>query len=139
MPVKNRIKVKGVAFASICALLTPLCAAEAAVPGQYIAKMYTETLGRAPDPAAWNAALGYFKTNGCNKTTLTTWGAPFFSSAEFQRSEYGNAAAALLLYRVIFNREPDARGYSHYLVELDSGTPLRTLVSMFFNSSEFSA
>jgi hypothetical protein len=139
MPVKNRIKIKGIAFALICALLTPLCAAEAAIPGQYIAKLYTETLGRAPDPAAWKASLGYFAIKGCNKTTLSNWGAPFFSSAEFQRLDYGNAAAALLLYHAILNREPDARGYAHHLEELDSGTPLHTLVSMFFSSGEFSA
>jgi hypothetical protein len=112
--------------------------AQAAVPSQYIAKMYTETLGRAPDPAAWNGALGYFEPNGCNQTTLTRWGAQFFSSAEFHSLQYDNSAAALLLYRAIFNREPDARGYSHYLDLLDSGTPLGTVVTMFFSSREFS-
>jgi hypothetical protein len=112
--------------------------AEAAVPAQYIAKMYTETLGRAPDPAAWNGALGYFEPNGCTHATLTNWGELFFSSAEFHSLEYDNAATALILYRAILNREPDARGYSHYLVLLDSGTPLETVVSAFFSSREFS-
>jgi uncharacterized protein DUF4214 len=135
----RRVKIKAIAFALVCPLLIHLCPAEAAVPGQYIAKMYTETLGRAPDPPAWNAALGYFQTNGCNRGTLGNWGATLFSSAEFQSLEYGNAAAALLLYRAILNREPDARGYSLYLGLLDGGTSLRTIVAAFFRSSEFSA
>jgi hypothetical protein len=134
-----RLKAEGILFALICPLLIHITATEAAVPGQYIAKMYTETLGRAPDPTAWNTASGYFETNGCGPTTLRNWGAPFFSSAEFKTLEYDNAATALLLYRAIFNREPDPRGYSHYLALLDSGTRLNTIVSLFYSSSEFSA
>lgn len=120
-------------------LLIHLSAAEAAVPGQYIAKMYTEILGRAPDPAAWNGALGYFEPNECNSATLANWGAPFFSSAEFQSLGYDNASTVLLLYRAILNREPDTSGYSHYLALLERGTALNAIVSMFFNSSEFLA
>jgi hypothetical protein len=131
------MKVKAIVLALTGPFLFHL-SAEAAVPAQYIAKMYTETLGRAPDPAAWNGALGYFEPNGCTRTTLTRWGALFFSSAEFHELEYDNAATALLLYRAILNREPDARGYAHYLYLLDSGTPLETVVSIFFSSREFS-
>jgi hypothetical protein len=137
--VKSHIKIKGITLAFIGASLLHLSATQAAVPAQYIAKMYTETLGRAPDPASWNRALSYFEPNGCNRTTLTKWGAPFFSSAEFQGLEYDNVATALLLYRAILNREPDASGYSHFLGLLDGGTSLETIVSMFFNSTEFSA
>jgi hypothetical protein len=132
-------KLNGITLVFMGASLLHLSATQAAVPAQYIAKMYTETLGRAPDPASWNEALSYFEPNGCNRTTLTDWGAPFFSSAEFQELEYDNAATALLLYRAILNREPDASGYSHFLGLLDGGTSLKTVVSMFFNSGEFSA
>jgi hypothetical protein len=121
------------------AALLHAAAAEAAVPGQYIAKMYTEILGRAPDAAGWNGALGYFQPNGCNQTTLTRWGAQFFSSAEFHQLAYDNAATTLLLYRAIYNREPDASGYELYLEMLDGGTPLNQVVSSFFRSREFSS
>jgi hypothetical protein len=137
--MKRRFRAVSILLALICPLLIHISATEAAVPGQYIAKMYTETLGRAPDPAAWNSASGYFETNGCSPRTLMNWGAPFFSSAEFKKLQYDNAAAALLLYRAILNREPDARGYSRYLGLLDSGRPLTTIVALFFGSSEFSA
>jgi hypothetical protein len=135
--VTKSMKVKAVLLALTGPFLFHL-SAEAAVPAQFIAKMYTETLGRAPDAAAWNGALGYFEPNGCTQTTLTRWGALFFSSAEFHGLEYDNAATALLLYRAILNREPDAQGYSHSLDLLDSETPLETVVSMFFSSREFS-
>jgi hypothetical protein len=136
--VKRRMTNKGLALALISSSLLHLSAAQAAAPAQYIAKMYTETLGRAPDPASWNRALSYFESNGCNQTTLTEWGALFFSSAEFDGLRYGNAATALLLYRAILNREPDIGGYSHFLGLLDGGTPLKTIVSAFFDSREFS-
>jgi len=93
--VKSRIKIKSLVPA--LPLLIHFSAAEAAVPAQYIAKMYTETLGRAPDPAAWNGALGYFEPNECNRETLADWGAPFFSYPEFQ----GLSAAQPHLMRLI--------------------------------------
>jgi hypothetical protein len=139
--VKGRIRhsVKAVAFVACAGTgLLHFSGAEAAVPGQYIAKMYTEILGRAPDPQGWNGALGYFEPNGCNQTTLTHWGAPFFSSAEFRQLQYDNAATTLLLFRAIYNREPDSSGYARYLKMLDGGTPLNQVVSSFFQSREFS-
>jgi hypothetical protein len=136
--VKRRMTNRGLALAFIGSSLLHLSAAQAAAPTQYIAKMYTETLGRAPDPASWNRALSYFESNGCNQTTLTAWGALFFSSAEFRGLGYDNAATALLLYRAILNREPDIGGYSHFLGLLDGGTPLKAIVSAFFDSREFS-
>ena len=101
--------------------------------------MYTEVLGRAPDPAAWNGALGYFEPNGCSQATLAKWGALFFSSPEFRGLKYSDAATALLLYRAVLNREPDRSGYSHILQLLDSAVPLNTVVMAFFESSEFAA
>ena len=138
--VKARIEHCAIALlACLGPALLHSSAAVAAVPGQYIAKMYTEILGRAPDPAGWNGALGYFEPNGCNQATLTEWGALFFSAAEFHQLEYDNAATTLLLYRAIYNREPDSSGYSRHLKMLDGGTPLDLVVLSFFRSREFSS
>ncbi len=62
------------ARALLLALLGATPAVEAAVPTQFIAKMYTEALGRAPDPTGWSAAVEYFRENGCNERLLKTWG-----------------------------------------------------------------
>jgi hypothetical protein len=109
----------------------------AAVPAQFIAKLYTEALGRAPDPGGWTGALGYFQPNGCNQSVLKNWGSAVFASAEFQGLSYDDAATVLVLYRAILNREPDPASYSHNLSALTAGQPFDSLVSEFFESLEF--
>ena len=127
-----RVLLLGVASLSLPGL------ALAAVPGQFIAKMYTEVLGRAPDPAGWKGALGFFEPNGCSQALLQRWGSTVFASAEFSGLHYDNDAITLILYRAVLNREPDVTGYTHWLGVLNGGTPLATLVADFFESSEFS-
>jgi hypothetical protein len=112
--------------------------ARAAVPTQFIAKMYTEALGRAPDPQGWTSALQLFQTSGCNQAALTNWGSGVLSSAEFKSLAYDNAALTLILYRSILNREPDTDGYQSSLAALQGGQDFGSLVSSSFKSSEFS-
>jgi hypothetical protein len=113
--------------------------ANAAVPAQFIAKLYTEALGRAPDPQGWTSAVQYFQSNGCNQALLTQWGSGFFSSAEFTGLAYDNAAITLILYRSILNREPDASNYQAWLSALQNGQTLQSVAGAFFASSEFAA
>src|ERR1035437_7224325 len=40
------------------------------VPFQYIAKAYTEFLGRTPAPAEWARAVQSFETDGCTTAEL---------------------------------------------------------------------
>jgi Domain of unknown function (DUF4214) len=122
----------------ILALATYATVADAAVPGQFIAKMYTEALGRAPDPQGWSGAVQFFQENGCNQALLTQWGSGFFSAAEFTSLAYDNAATTLILYRSILNREPDAKSYQSWLTALQNGEALQSVISAFFASSEFS-
>jgi hypothetical protein len=39
--------------------------AAAKLPGQFVAKLYTEALGRAPDAGGWSFHLGSFAAQGC--------------------------------------------------------------------------
>jgi hypothetical protein len=111
---------------------------QAAIPTQFIAKMYTEVLGRAPDTAGWNSAVSYFQSNACSQSTLTTWGRSVFSSSEFASDGNNNAAIVLILYRAILNREPDTGGFSTYTGDLNNGSlSLTSAVSLFFGTSEF--
>jgi hypothetical protein len=110
----------------------------AGVPGQFIAKMYSEALGRAPDSGGWSSASEYFSQNGCSTNTLATWGKSVFASSEFADDGNNNAAIVLILYRAILNREPDSGGFSTYYNDLNNGTlSLASAVSTFFGSSEF--
>jgi len=118
-------------------MLAHAAAAPAAVPAQFIAKMYTEVLGRAPDPEGWQAALNYFEVNGCDQTRLADWGGSVFESAEFRSLGYDAAAITLILYRSILNREPDPAGYRVSLSALDSGEALPTVAAEFFAAFEF--
>lgn len=128
---------RSIAFAAALASV-PAVEAAAAVPGQFIAKMYTEALGRAPDPGGWQSAVGYYQQHGCDQTLLRLWGASVFTSAEYTALGYDNAAHVLLMYRAILNREPDAAGYNHWRSTLDNGTmTVSSLANAFFTSAEF--
>lgn len=121
----------------LCALLGQSVAVPAAVPAQFVAKMYTEALGRAPDAPGWSSALAYFNANGCGQSLLASWGDSVFQSAEFRSLGYDDAAIALILYRAILNREPDAASYAASLRALSVGEPLAAVAAGLFASSEF--
>jgi hypothetical protein len=123
----------------LSALIGQAAVASAAVPAQFIAKMYTEVLGRAPDPEGWSSAVQDFQANGCDQSLLTQWGSNFFSSAEFNALSYDYAAITLILYRSILNREPDAASYQSWFTALQNGEALPNVVQAFFASSEFAS
>jgi Domain of unknown function (DUF4214) len=111
--------------------------ASTVIPAQYIAKLYTEGLGRAPDQAGWANMESFFQSSGCSAATLAQKGEQVYTSAEFSGLGYDNAARLLALYRGALNREPDASGYSYYLNQLNSGTSWTQVVDDIFTSSEF--
>ena len=122
---------------SLVAALAAPAAAAAAIPTQFIAKTYTEALGRAPDPGAFNSMSSYYANSGCSVSTLQTMGAQVLNSQEFSNLGYSSSAKVLVLYRAILDREPDSGGYSGYVNQLNSGTPFSTLVGAFYGGSEF--
>jgi hypothetical protein len=123
----------------LAALAGQPATASAAVPAQFIAKMYTEALGRVPDPAGWQSALQYFQTGGCNQKTLSTWGNALLASPEFNGLAYDDAATTLILYRAILNREPATTEYQQWYDALEEGQSLQAVATAFFDSAEFSS
>jgi hypothetical protein len=129
------------------ALAEPLPAAAAPagapVPYQYVAKGYTELLGRAPSPAEWTAAVSYFRRAGCTVASLRRFGDRLVSSAEYRRDYPPSAAAdpaiVLTLYRFVVNREPGAAGFVAGRDALASGRsgPV-ALADRLYASAEFS-
>jgi hypothetical protein len=132
--LKTIIRAAAVAFF----LINGTAQANAAVPSQFIAKLYTEALGRAPDASGWSSRINYFQSNSCNVGNLQVHGQDVLLSSEFANLNYSNAAKLLLLYRTVLDREPDASSYTSYLNQLNSGTPFATVVGEFFSSPEFS-
>lgn len=113
--------------------------APAYVPAQFIAKQYTEALGRMPDQAGWQAAVDYFDTNGCDADTVATEGESIYTSGEYADLGYGDAARLLTLYRGALNHEPDQAGFDNWTKQLDGGMAWSTVVYKFFTSDEFIA
>ncbi len=123
----------------LAALLVGVSTARAAVPGQFIAKMYTEALGRGPDPSGWQNRVDSFTSSGCSQAKLKEHGHAFYTSAEYEGLGYDNTEKLLTLYRGVLNREPDANGFTYWLNLLNQGNAFSTLVDVFFDSSEFSS
>jgi len=84
--------------------------------GQFIAKMYTEALGRAPTQTEWQDWFDYFQpiTRTCSTTTLQEVVEDFYTSQEFNDLGYDRAAALLALFRGALNHEPDEEGFLYY-------------------------
>jgi len=108
------------------------------VPYQFVAKAYTELLGRAPTPAEWTAGTTFFEGHGCSATTLEQYGATVAGSGEY-RADYPaghEAATALTLYRFVLDREPDAAEFVALRTRLATEAPLAAAEGLFA-SAEF--
>lgn len=136
----RRIRRSGVMVAILGLALGAALAApgEAVVPTQFIAKMYSEALGRIPDQGGWGASVDYYEAAGCSQSTLKTHGSSIYLSVEYNGLGYDDAAKLLTLYRGVLNREPDPGGFNYWLGELSSGASWSSVVRAFFDSSEFS-
>lgn len=120
-----------------------LCAvaivANGAVPSQFIAKMYTEALGRAPDSTGWQTYTNYFVQNGCSQSTLSFIAGGFFDSNEYKAKNYTTSETVLTLYRAVLSREPDPQGFATYKQLLQSGTTVGAAARLQAGGSEFQA
>lgn len=113
--------------------------AAAARPEQFVAKLYTEALGRVPDQAGWADAVRFFDVNGCSAATLKTKGQQIFGSAEFAALGYSNAAKVIAAYRAILSTDPDQAGFDARRTALDAGYPFASVVTDLFDSAGFRA
>jgi hypothetical protein len=119
---------------------SPAGTAATIVPFQYVAKMYSEILGRGPDQPGWTDRTAWFAGHGCTRGTLTTQGLEVFSSAEAAGLAYSPAQRLLTAYRAVLNREPDRIGFDHYLTALTTGQQSITdVVAGMYAGDEFGA
>src|SRR5690606_2897499 len=97
-------------------------------------RLYRATLGREPDAdglANWTSKL----TDGL---TLFEVVAGFTNSPEF-RARYGDTTTAefvTLLYRNVFDRDPDPSGYAGWTGALERGQMTRSQVVTHFSQSQ---
>lgn len=90
------------------------------VPDQWLAKLYTEVLGCAPDQASYAAYDSYIRTEGCSVATLRAAAIAFLTSREFlDDRSYDYAERLLVLWRIGRESEPEPVEYSRLLAALD--------------------
>lgn len=108
------------------------------VPSEYIARFYTEALGRLPDQQGWNFWQKQFETKGCNTATFDHFVSFTLQASEFNNIDYNNAEKTLVAYRAVLSREPDAAGFNSWKSKLDRGTPYKDMIAVITASKEFS-
>ncbi len=79
-------------------------------PGPFIAKVYTEALGRVPSQGEWQDLVTAFTTSLDCVGTVTETLYTMYTGPEFMARAYDPVARLLALYRGGLNREPDAAG-----------------------------
>ncbi len=108
-------------------------------PAQYVTKLYTEALGRAPDQAAWRHLIDYYNAAGCNLTALTQHGQVILTSPEFEGLGYDRDERILASFRTILNREitpPEQAAWRNWL---EQGNRFPAMVDVLYGSGEFQA
>lgn len=74
---------------------------------QWLAKLYTEVLGCAPDQTSFAHNRAILVSEGCDPATLRGMAAAFLGSRELRRRPYDTAERLLVLWRAAYESEPD--------------------------------
>ncbi len=136
-------------FIGLVVLSCPAVCLADAVPHQFIAKTYTEALGRLPDSTGYGLSVQEFRSKGCSVENLRAWARQFYDSpAHPNLTEYaahypkgGSATTAdsiariLTLYRGILNREPLPQEFDERLAEYRGG-PWSAVLEGMLNGTE---
>ncbi len=100
----------------------------------FVTRLYQECLGRNPDPdglkAYCDALRGGHITGGAATKS-------FFLSDEFKNRNTNNSQFLTILYKAMFDREPDTGGFNGWMDAMNNGMGRPEVVDGFINSSEF--
>jgi hypothetical protein len=124
---------------AVLVLFAALAPLAHAVPSQFIAKQFSEALGRAPDTAGWLRYLDFFAGGGCSRDRLKEVTVGFFASAEYAKLAYSPPEMVLTAYRAILSREPDPEGFRAWTARLAGGATIAQVASELAGSPEFAA
>lgn len=124
----------------LCGLVPAIALADSMVPPfQFMAKQYTEALGRAPDPSGWQAYTNYFKANGCKQSSLSYMASQLFGSTEYANKGYTSQEKVLTVYRAMLSREPDQGGFTNWVNFLNAGNTAAQMAQQLAASTEFAS
>src|ERR1700754_1650284 len=80
------------------------------VPYQFVARVATEGLGRAPSQATWESARAFFGEHGCGAASLAQWARDTFTGDAYAGRGYDAQERTLTLYQAVLARDPDPDG-----------------------------
>ena len=100
----------------------------------FVTRFYVQCLGRQPDTEGLNEWVGRL-LNGSKTGADVAEG--FVFSEEFTGMNHLNETFVTILYRVFFDREPDATGYKAWLERLAGGMSRKSVLDGFLKSQEF--
>ncbi|GHU79306.1 hypothetical protein FACS1894191_1820 [Clostridia bacterium] len=106
--------------------------------GQFIGKLYTEGLGRMPDPAGYRYYQELILAELCVRETLEKMAKQVFTSPEYKALGLCGKRQAITLYRALLNRDPsyeEILATEEKLGALDIGKVVEELTA----SDEFAA
>ncbi len=102
--------------------------------GAFVSRLYTEVLGRTPDPtglAEWSQVL----KNGQEQGAKVAQG--FIDSDEFKGRNLSDEEYVTVLYHTFFDREPDSAGLNAWIGVLNDGLSRLHVFKGFAESNEF--
>jgi hypothetical protein len=100
----------------------------------FVTRLYRNFLNREPDErglADWVDALVSGRGTGAKVV------AGFVLSPEYKANSLSNKDYVTALYRIIFNREPDAAGLNAWIGVIENGCTNKKVLAGFVNSEEF--
>ena len=107
----------------VCLGSSRLAAADP-IPTQWIARQYTELLGRAPTSNEWNTAVSNYAGRSCDAASLAILGKTIARSNEF-RSKYPESSAKadriVALERAVYGHDVNLADWNAYYVPYGAG------------------
>jgi hypothetical protein len=102
------------------------------IPYQFVAKGYTEVLGRVPSPSELVQFHNAFIPQGCTYNSVNNAVDAFLLSPEFQSLNLTSRERVQTVYRLMLNRDPDAGGWNYF-----TGLPLTQTINAIKQSLEY--
>jgi hypothetical protein len=107
------------------------------VPDQFIARLSTEALGRAPDQRSWRDAVAFFQEHGCTTASVQDFARRVYEGDAYASLGYGAPERAITLYAGLLAREPDGPGVDHIVAALRGAGAWDGVVDSILSSAEF--
>jgi peptidoglycan/xylan/chitin deacetylase (PgdA/CDA1 family) len=114
--------------------ITPLFAATNTKVDEFVTRFYTNALERQPDAAGLNSWVGQLTAK---KVTGAQFASSIIFSAEFTAKNKSNEEFVTILFRTLYNREPDSAGFDSWVNLLNTGQSRQFVLAGFTNSAEF--